>query len=156
VKQNVSAPVAAIIIALVILGSIALFSRPRFGKANPGEAFVLPSAPPVDEDRMKLLYQGLAPLGIACVMPPLAPDRLKGARVALVARGAPADRGGIKPGDLITRFGDVKVTNPYAIIAALMRADPKKPSTVTVVRAGKEQKLTITGLTPPLSAQMAR
>jgi membrane-associated protease RseP (regulator of RpoE activity) len=148
VKQNVSAPVAAIVLGLAILVSIVVFSRPRAG--GPEQApFVLPSAPPVDENEMRILHQGLAPLGIACVMMPLASDRFKGARVALVAPGSPADRGGMKAGDLVTAFNDIKVSSPYSILAALLRADPKKPNAVVVVRAGKEEKLVITGLMPP-------
>jgi S1-C subfamily serine protease len=148
VKQNVSAPVAAIVLALAILASVAVFSRPRAGGPEQ-EPFVLPYAPPVDENEMRILHQGLAPLGIACVMMPLASDRFKGARVALVAPGSPADRGGMKAGDLVTGFNDIKVSSPYAILAALQRVDPKKSNAVVVVRTGKEKKLVITGLRPP-------
>lgn len=148
-KQNVSAPVAAIVLALAILASVVVFSRPRAGGSLDQEPFILPYAPPVDENQMQILRQGLAPLGIACVMMPLASDRFKGARVALVAPGSPADLGGMKAGDLVTGFNDIKVSSPYAILAALQRVDPKKPNAVVVVRAGKEEKLVITGLRPP-------
>jgi len=148
VKQNVSAPVAAIVLALAILISVVVFSRPRL--AGPAQQpFMLPPSPPVDENEMQMLRQGLGPLGIACVMPPLGSDRFKGARVALVGPGGPADRGGMKPGDLVTRFNDIKVSSPYAILAALQRVDAKKPNVVVVVRAGKEEKLVITGLKAP-------
>jgi len=149
VKQNVSAPIAAIVIALVILGSIVYFSRPNAAKAPQEDVFVLPYEPPVQDTDLQLLHQGLAPLGIACVWPPLASDRFKGARVALVGPGSPADRGGMKPGDLITKFSGLPIPNPLAVAGALQRVNPKKPSTVIVVRAGKEQTLTIAGLKPP-------
>lgn len=152
-KQNVSAPVAAIIILLAIVASIALFTRPNFSRSAADQPFVLPPAPPVDEQETQGLRQALAPLGIACVMPPLASDRFKGARVALVMPGGTADRGGMKPGDLITGFDAVKVSSPYSVAAALQRASPLQPSTVLVVRAGKEQKLTVTGLTKPLQPE---
>ena len=152
-KQNVNAPVAAIIILLAIVASIAVFTRPNFSKSAADQPFVLPPAPPVDEQETQGLRQMLAPLGIACVMPPLVPDRFKGARVALVMPGGTADRGGVKPGDLITRFDAVQVSSPYSVAAALQGVNPQKPSTVVVVRAGKEQKLTVTGLTKPPQPQ---
>lgn len=146
-KQNVSTPVAAIVLALVILLSVVVFGRPRAG-AGGKEQFVLPYAPPSDEGELATLRQGLEPLGIACLMPPLAGDQRKGARVALVAPEGPAGRGGMKPGDLVTSVNGIKVGGPYVIVGALRRADPKKPNAFVVIRAGKEKKLVIAGWMP--------
>jgi S1-C subfamily serine protease len=55
----------------------------------------------------------------------------------------------MKPGDLVTTFDGLEIPHPLAIVGALQRVDPKKPSTVVVVRAGKERKLAIAGLKPP-------
>ena len=112
------------------------------------QPFVLPPEPPVEDSKLEALRQALRPLGVVCVMPPLATDRLKGARVALVGPGSPADRGGLKPGDLVTRINGLEIANPYAVAGALGRADPKKPTTIIATRAGKEQKIVITGLKP--------
>ncbi|MFB3882038.1 MAG: PDZ domain-containing protein [Armatimonadota bacterium] len=147
-KQNVNAPVAAIIILVAVVVFIALFTRPDFSTGGAEKTFVLPPSPPVDEQETQSLRQALGPLGIACVMPPLNSDRFKGARVALVMPGGPADRGGMKPGDLITKFDEIKVSSPYSVAAGLQRVSPQKASTAIVVRAGKEVKLSITGLRP--------
>jgi S1-C subfamily serine protease len=144
VKQKVSAPVAAIIFALVILVSLVIFNRPQ--PAPPDEVFTLPPAPPLEDSELSALRQGLAPLGIALVMPPLGDDRFKGARVAAVAPSGPAGKGGMKAGDLITEFNGVKVTQPFTVAGMVVKVDPNKPSEVVVQRAGKEQKLTITGI----------
>jgi S1-C subfamily serine protease len=146
VKQRVSAPFAAIILALAILFSLVVFSRPK--PVPEDEVYVLPYSPPLDESQLKALRTGLRPLGIAIVMPPLGQDRFKGARVAAVAPGSPAGKGGLKAGDLITQFNGVGIAQPFAVAAMVARADPKKPNELVVKRAGKEQKLVITGIKP--------
>ena len=148
-KQNVSAPVAIVVIALIVVGSAIYFSRPQSGASSGEKQFVLPPGPPqIDEEHTKLLHEALDPVGIACLMPPLATDRFKGARVAMVGPGSPAESAGVKPGDLITRFGDAQVASPFDIIGAVMRVDPKKPTPVVVVRAGKQLDIAIAGLKP--------
>ncbi len=143
-KQKVSAPAAVIILALAVLVSLFIFSRPQ--PAPPDEVFMLPPAPPVEDSELTALRQGVGPLGIALVMPPLGDDRFKGARVAAVAPTGPAGKAGMKAGDLITEFNGAKVTQPFTVAGMVMKADPNKPNEVVVQRAGKEQKLTITGI----------
>ncbi len=143
-KQKVSAPVAVIILALAIIVMLVIFSRPQ--PVQQDQVFILPPSPPVDDNEVTALRQGLMPLGIALIMPPLGDDRFRGARVAAVAPQGPAGKGGMKAGDLITDFNGIKVTQPFSVVGGIMKADPNKPSIVVVQRAGKEVKLTITGI----------
>jgi serine protease Do len=79
-------------------------------------------------------------------MPPLPLDRGRGARVSGVAPSGAAGQAGLRPGDLITSYAGVRVGQPYTVAALVQEADPRKPSEVVVVRAGKEVKLTVTGI----------
>ncbi len=147
-KQNVSAPVALIVIALCAMLAIAIFARPKAERITPEDIFVLPYAPNVDESSLKTLRQAVAPLGVAVIFPPLTGDRFAGARLALVAPGSPAGAAGLQPGDLVRTFNGLEIGNPFALAAAVAMADPEKPSEVVIERAGEEQEIVITGMKP--------
>lgn len=147
-RQSVSAPVALIVVALAAAVAVFVFSRQEPKRDPEAEIFVLPPEPPVDEGELTALRRGAAPLGVAVVMPPLAGDRFKGARLGVVVPGSPAARGGLRAGDLVVRFNDTQTTNPYALVAAIMATDPATPNEVVVERAGEERTLTITGVDP--------
>jgi serine protease Do len=66
-----------------------------------------------------------------------------GVLVRSVIRGSPADRAGLKAGDVITKVGDRKVTSPAEIGVAL-RSLPGVTAPVTVVRNQKEMTITVT------------
>jgi S1-C subfamily serine protease len=148
VRQTVSAPVAVIVVALV--AAIAVFVSSRQGPHPPpaDEVFFLPPEPPVEEAELLALRRGTAPLGAFAVMPPLGPDRFRGTRVAMVAPGSPAAKGGIEPGDLILQFNDTVTAHPYALVAAIVAVNPDTVNEVVVERAGKEETLTVTGVDP--------
>ncbi len=147
-KQTVSAPVAVIVLVLAVAVGLVVLGRQQPQHSHEDEVFVLPFEPPVEERELSILRKGLMPLGIAVVMPPLGDDRFKGARVAVVLPGSPAERGGLKAGDLILRFNDVGTGNPFALVAAVAEVDPEKENEVVVERAGEELALVITGVTP--------
>jgi S1-C subfamily serine protease len=148
VKQTVSAPVAVIVVVLVAVIAAAVFGRRDPGHAPDDEVFVLPYTPPVEDREIEMLRRGLRPLGIAVVMPPLVPDRLRGARIAVVGPGSPADEAGLRPGDLVLRFNDTETQNPYALATAVAEVDPDTVSEVVVERAGTEETFVVTGVTP--------
>jgi putative serine protease PepD len=60
----------------------------------------------------------------------LAPDDPRsatGATVASVAPGGAAEQAGIRAGDVIVRFGDVRVTNAIELQAAVRSSTPGQP-----------------------------
>ncbi len=71
------------------------------------------------------------------------PDR-KGALVADVAVGGPAERGGVRRGDLIRRYDGKPVEDSAHLPAAVAATPAGKKVTMTVLREGKEQDLAVT------------
>ena len=70
-------------------------------------------------------------------------DNEKGALIADVYPGSPADKGGLKRGDIVTQFGDKPIEEPYDLTLFVAQTPVGKPSELTVLRAGKEMKLTV-------------
>jgi hypothetical protein len=68
----------------------------------------------------------------------------KGMLVEVVTADGPAAKGGIKPGDRITALGAAQTPNLAAYTAALRQQKANQPVEVTVLRDGKELKLTVT------------
>jgi len=137
--------VAIIAIALCALIALTIFTH-RQPPPVEEQVFYLPYAPPVEDQEVQALRKALLPLGVAAIMPPLAADRFKGVRLALVASGSPAATGGMQPGDLVVEFGGEKVNNPYALGGLVMTADPKKTYSIVIERAGKQQTISVTGI----------
>jgi hypothetical protein len=68
----------------------------------------------------------------------------KGLRLSGVREGSPAQRAGLRSGDVIIRFGDQKVESIYEYMDALNRYKPGDTVTVVVLRDGKEMELKLT------------
>ncbi|HEY1338301.1 MAG TPA: PDZ domain-containing protein [Bryobacteraceae bacterium] len=68
----------------------------------------------------------------------------EGVLVKEVIRNSPAEKAGIKAGDVIVKVDDNKVYNTQDITSALRSARSKKTYTVVVVRAKKEMPITVT------------
>lgn len=66
-----------------------------------------------------------------------------GVPIAAVAEGSPADRGGLRPGDILTTL-DGRWTASIADAFAAADAEPGRPAEVIILRDGKERKLTVT------------
>jgi len=66
-----------------------------------------------------------------------------GVLVKSVTRNSPAEKAGIKAGDVIVKVDDEKVGTSREITTALRSARSKKAVTVMVVRAKKEMPLTV-------------
>lgn len=71
-------------------------------------------------------------------------EDVKGLRLSGVREGSPAQKAGLRSGDVIVRFGDQKVENIYDYMDALNRYKPGDTVTVVVLRDGKEVELTLT------------
>jgi S1-C subfamily serine protease len=67
-----------------------------------------------------------------------------GAYVEALEPGSPADRGGLRPGDIITHFDDQAIDEENNMLTVLMRFDPGEQVQVTVVRKGAEVILDVT------------
>ncbi|MCJ7821539.1 MAG: PDZ domain-containing protein [Armatimonadetes bacterium] len=162
VKQNVSGTVVVVVLVLALVLAYALFFRAEL--APPGvdvmdhgeeEEPVLPQSPEATEQEFNNLSKGLMPLGAIAVFPPLAEDRYKGARIAAVGAGTPAAVAGLQPGDLVTRFGDFEIGNPFSLVGVLNTVTPDQSYEMVVIRSREEVTLVISGITPlPLEEQV--
>jgi len=74
----------------------------------------------------------------------------KGCPVQVVGRGTPAERAGLKPGDLITKLAGTPVTGTASLKAALRRTKPGRKIEIEVLRDGKPNTLTATLTRPPM------
>lgn len=68
----------------------------------------------------------------------------EGVLVRSVAHESPAEKAGIRAGDVIIKMGDVKVSSTRDISAAIRMARPDRAVPVTVVRNKKEMALSVT------------
>ena len=74
----------------------------------------------------------------------------KGCPVDVVGKGTPAEKAGIKPGDLIVDINGHNVTGTASYFAAMAETRPKRTINVTVLREGKEKALEVTLTRPPV------
>jgi serine protease Do len=68
----------------------------------------------------------------------------EGVLVRSVIKGSPAEKAGLKAGDVITRIGNRKVTSPSEISTVLRSLSSTKAIPVTIVRDRKETSVNVT------------
>ncbi|MFL6255845.1 MAG: DegQ family serine endoprotease [Pyrinomonadaceae bacterium] len=84
-------------------------------------------------------------------------NQARGAIVSGVPAGGPADRAGVKRGDVITAFNGTPVTDNNTLRNAVARTQPGGVATLTVLRDNREQQLRVTlGELPAASARSDR
>jgi putative serine protease PepD len=72
-----------------------------------------------------------------------------GASLGRVTSGSPASKAGLKPGDVITRFGGEKIGSAADLTAAVAAKHPGDKVSVTYVRGGSTKTVTVTIGTRP-------
>lgn len=77
-------------------------------------------------------------------IPDYTQEGVKGVRVQGVIKGGPAEQAGLKSGDVIVQFSEHKVQSLYDYVYTLQVVKPGEPTTITVLREGKEVQLPIT------------
>ena len=77
-------------------------------------------------------------------IPDYASEDVKGVLLSGVRGGGPADKAGLKAGDIIVHFAGKKITNIYDYTYALDAVKIGKPVDVEVLRKGKRVKLSVT------------
>jgi S1-C subfamily serine protease len=68
----------------------------------------------------------------------------KGALIAEVVPNGPADKAGIKVGDVITRIGDQEIKNFDDLLSVIFFHRPGEQVPFTILRGGQEQTITVT------------
>lgn len=69
---------------------------------------------------------------------------VEGVKLSGVRAGGPAERAGLRGGDIIVEFGGQQIKNIYDYTYAMDAVKIGKPVEITVVRAGNRTKLTVT------------
>ncbi len=67
----------------------------------------------------------------------------QGAIIAGIIRGGPADRAGIRPGDILTAVDGKAVKDPDTMIALIAALEPGKAATLRILREGRDTELRI-------------
>ena len=80
----------------------------------------------------------------------------KGALVASVNKGGPADRGGLMTGDVITKFDGREVANNADLTRQVALVSPGQDMHLTVLRDGKAQEVTVKSGERPSEEALAR
>ncbi len=146
-QQKVSGPAAVVLIGAALVVFLVVFARSSLApKEEP--AFELPFEPPLETQEMDVMRQGLEPLGITAILPPLAEDRYRGVRVSSVKPGGVGAAAGLKPGDLITGFDGSPALYVTQLMLMVNATKPGVPHSLTVVRGGKQQTLRVEGIVP--------
>jgi serine protease Do len=70
-------------------------------------------------------------------------DRPHGALVSSVEEDGPADKGGVKPGDVILAVGEQTIEQSADLSNAIAKTQPGKDAKLTVWRGGKQKQLTV-------------
>jgi putative serine protease PepD len=74
----------------------------------------------------------------------IAPTPKGGAEIQTVEPGGPADKAGVKVGDIVTKFGTRNITSGEDLIGAIQSSSVGTQSALTVQRDGSAQELTVT------------
>ncbi len=147
-QQNVNGAVAVVIIVVTLALFFGVFSRMNSPEA-PVTFVPVPDAPQIPAEQLQNMYKGMKPLGAYTLLPPLSEDRGVGVRISAVEINTPADRAGLKPGDLILAVDGMKSKSRETVIMWLQQAKPEKKYPVLIERAGKKLTLQVTGIVPP-------
>jgi putative serine protease PepD len=66
-----------------------------------------------------------------------------GAQVGKVVAGSPAEKAGLKVGDVVTKIGDEAIANSEDLVAAVQRGTVGESEQLTIVRDGKTETVTV-------------
>jgi serine protease DegQ len=114
--------------------------------------FAIPGATAVDvvgqllkNGRATHSYLGIQPDQVSReVAGQLGLDRAAGVVVLEVVQGGPADRAGLRPGDVIVRMGDAAVDTVEDLFGELRQRKPSSQVRITFIRDRREQQATVT------------
>jgi Do/DeqQ family serine protease len=79
-----------------------------------------------------------------------------GALIAGVLRGGPAEKAGVKPGDILTTVAGKSVRNPASMLDLVAGLTPGKPSTLKLRRDSREIQVEVEVGTRPKAPQLPR
>jgi len=123
----------------------AIFSRTG-GSMGIGFAIPVSTAKMVFEQIAKngSVTRGWIGVELAPVLGDQAREGTRGALIAGVLRGGPADKGGVKPGDIVVDVNGRPVADPTAMLNAVAALEPGASAKVALKRQGSDVEVAIT------------
>lgn len=76
-------------------------------------------------------------------IPDYSQEGVKGVRVSGASKNSPAEKAGLKTGDVIVEFDQTKIENLYDYVYALQSAKPNKSTKISILRSGQKIDLEI-------------
>ncbi len=133
-----------------VIGISEAYIPPAAGAVSLG--FAIPAATAVDvaeqlreDGTAEHAFLGLQP---ATITPQIAGQlglkQEDGVLVLTVVEGGPADKAGVKPGDVLTQLGDAELRSAEDLLGELRGIDPGDNTTATLVRDGEAKEVEIT------------
>ena len=77
-------------------------------------------------------------------IPDYTEDKIKGVKLSGVISGGPAEKAGLRSGDIIVEFLSKKIENIHDYVFTLEVAKPNEPAKIVVLRNGQREELSIT------------
>jgi serine protease DegQ len=140
-----------------VIGLNVAYIPPEQGAVAIG--FAIPGATAVDvvgqllkTGRATHSYLGIQPDQVTReVASQLGLDRAAGVVVLEVVQGGPAERAGLRPGDVIVRMDDAAVDTVEDLFGELRQRKPESQVRITYIRDGRQQEATVTLADRPTS-----
>ncbi|HKC63439.1 MAG TPA: PDZ domain-containing protein [Pyrinomonadaceae bacterium] len=110
----------------------------------------LPSTPPDDPSVFSFYFDGSNYLGIlpeeinSSNMSKYGLSQPRGVGISRVTAGSPAEKAGLKKGDVILQFDNEAVTSTRKLFRLIGEAAPEQTVRLTISRNGSEQQVTVT------------
>jgi len=77
-------------------------------------------------------------------IPDYAQEKIKGVRISGTSKDSPAEKAGLKPGDVITAVDQIKIDNLYDYVYVLQALKPNEPIKINFMRQGKSGEVEVT------------
>jgi S1-C subfamily serine protease len=77
-------------------------------------------------------------------IPDYVQEKIKGVRISGTSKDSPAEKAGLKPGDIITAVDQVQIDNLYDYVYVLQALKPNQPIKINFVRQGKLGEVIVT------------
>jgi serine protease Do len=139
-----------LLLAIVLFASASVFAQrtPPPPSAPPPPAIAVP-APPAEPMGFSFYFDGMNYMGVITEeidqenMSRYGMNSVRGIGISRVTEGSPAEKAGLKKGDVILQFDSEPVTSTRKLSRLISEAAPEQAVRLTISRNGSEQQVTV-------------